>query len=76
MKFDGKDYPVQGAEVAPGSASSGHRVNDHTLEITDKIDGKTSDTERITLSSDLNTLTMTVLEEGHSKPDTLVFKRE
>src|SRR6202167_1493855 len=39
MKFDGKDYPVQGAEVTPGSASSGHRVNDHTLEITDKSNG-------------------------------------
>jgi hypothetical protein len=76
MKFDGKDYPVQSAEVAPGSASSGHRVNDHTLEITDKIGGKTTDTQRITLSPGLNTLTMTVQQAGHSKPDTLVFNRE
>jgi hypothetical protein len=76
MKFDGKDYPIQGAEVAPGSASSGHRVNDHTLEITDKINGKTTDTQRITLSPDLNTLTMTVQQAGHTKPDTLVFNRE
>ena len=76
MKFDGKDYPVQGAEVAPGSASSGHRVNDHTLEITDKINGKTTDTQRITLSPDLKTLTMTVQQAGHTKPDTLVFNRE
>jgi len=76
MKFDGKDYPVQGAEVAPGSASSGHRVNDQTLEITDKINGRTTDTQRITLSPDLNTLTMTVQQAGHSKPDALVFNRE
>jgi hypothetical protein len=76
MKFDGKDYPVEGAEVAPGSASSGRRVNDHTLEITDKIDAKTADTERITLSPDRNTLTMTVQQAGHSQPDTLVFNRE
>ncbi len=76
MKFDGKDYPVQGAEVAPGSASSGRRVNDHTLEITDKINGRTTDTQRITLSPDLNTLTMTVQQAGHSKPDALVFNRE
>ena len=76
MKFDGKDYPVQGAEVAAGSASSGHRVNDHTLEITDKINGRTTDTLRVRLSPDLNTLTMTVQQVGHSKPDTLVFHRE
>jgi hypothetical protein len=76
MKFDGKDYPVQGAEVAPGSSSSGHRVNDHTLQITDKIDGRTTDTQRITLSPDLHTLTMTVQQMGHSTPDTLVFDRE
>ena len=76
MKFDGKDYAVQGAEVAPGSASSGHRENDHTLEITDKINGRTTDTQRITLSPDRNTLTMTVKEAGHSKPDILVFNRE
>jgi hypothetical protein len=76
MKFDGKDYPVQGAEVVPGSASSGHQVNGHTLEITDKINGKTTDTQRITLSPDLNTLTMTVQQSGHRIPDTLVFNRE
>ena len=76
MKFDGKDYPVQGAEVAPGSASSGRKVNDHTVEIIDKINGRATDTQRIELSPDLNTLTMTVQQAGHSKPDTLVFNRE
>ena len=76
MKFDGQDYPVQGTEVAPGSASSGHRANDHTLEITDKINGKTIETQRITLSPDLKTLTMTVRQAEQSTPDTLVFNRE
>jgi hypothetical protein len=51
-------------------------VNDHALEITDKISGKTTDTERITLSPDLNTFTMTVQQAGHRMPDTLVFHRE
>jgi hypothetical protein len=76
MRFDGKDYPVESPEVAPGSTSSGHRATDHALEITDKISGKTTDTERITLSPDLNTLTMTVQQAGHRMPDTLVFHRE
>jgi hypothetical protein len=51
-------------------------VNDHTLEITDKVDGRTTDTQRIALSPDLNTLTMNVQQTGHSIPDTLVFNRE
>jgi hypothetical protein len=76
MKFDGKDYPVEGAEVAPGSASSGHRVNDHTLEITDKINGKTIDTQLIALSPDRKTLTMTVHRADQRTPSTLVFNRE
>jgi hypothetical protein len=76
MKFDGRDYPVQGTEVAPGSASSGHRVNKRTLEITDKISGKTIDTQRITLSPDLKTLTMTVQQPDQSTPNILVFNRE
>lgn len=76
LKFDGKDYPKQGPNVTTGSVSSGRRVNERTLEITDKINGKTTATEQIELSPDLKTLTMTVHTEGKSKPDILVFDRE
>lgn len=76
LKFDGKDYPKQGPNVEKGSVSSGRRVNERTLEITDKINGKTTETEQIELSPDLKTLTMTVHTEGKSKPDILVFDRE
>ena len=38
VKFDGKDYPNLGPNVVPGSASSVRRVNERTLEMTDKID--------------------------------------
>lgn len=76
LKFDGKDYPKQGPNVAKGSVSSGRRVNERTLEITDKINGKTTATEQIELSPDLKILTMTVHTEGKSKPDILVFDRE
>ena len=64
VKFDGKDYPNLGPNVVPGSASSVRRVNERTLEMTDKIDGKVMDAQQIELSSDLKTLTMTV----HSGP--------
>ena len=76
VKFDGKDYPNLGPNVAPGSASSARRVNERTLEMTDKIDGKVMDAQQIELSSDLKTLTMTVHTVGRSEPNILVFERQ
>ncbi len=77
MKFDGHDWPNEGSNAAPGSASSGRRVNDRSLEITDKLQGKITATRRIELSTDLKTLTMSILPVGESKPkNILVFERE
>jgi hypothetical protein len=81
MKFDGKDYPDpnpnQDPNADPGSASSGRRVNQRTLEITDEFKGKITATRQLELSSDLKTLTMTVRLEGQSRPkNILVFDRE
>jgi len=76
VKFDGKEYPRVAPHEAPGSTSSIRRVNDHTLEMTDKVNGKVMATEEIQLSSDLKTLTMTLHIEGRSKPNVLVFERQ
>lgn len=76
LKFDGKDYPNEGPNVAPGSVSSGRRVNERTLQLADKMNGKTVGTEEIELSPDHKTLTMTAHTEGRSKPNILVFDRE
>lgn len=76
MKFDGKDYAQVGKNVLDGSASSGHRVDERTLELTDKIKDKVTDTREITLSPDLKTLTMTVKPVGQTNPNVLVFDRE
>ncbi|HEY6290523.1 MAG TPA: hypothetical protein VI455_03050 [Terriglobia bacterium] len=59
MKFDGSDYPDLDPDAAPGSASSGRRLNERRLEITDKFKGKITGTRQIELSTDLKTLTMT-----------------
>lgn len=75
LKFDGKDYPNEGPNVAQGSVSSGRRVNERTLQLTDKMNGKTVGTEEIELSPDHKTLTMTVHAGGRSKPNILVFDR-
>jgi hypothetical protein len=76
MKFDGKDYPENGPNVPPGSVSSGHRVDERTLEITDKVQGKMLDTARAKVSPDGKTLTLTVQEAGQSKPLTVVYDKE
>jgi hypothetical protein len=76
MKFDGKDYPDTGPNVPAGSVSSGRRVDQRTLEMTDKIKGTVMDVTQFKLSPDLNTMTLTVRETGQSKPLTIVYDRQ
>ncbi len=76
VKFDGKDYPNTGPNVREGSVSMGRRVNEDTLEITDKFKGKITNTRQIKLSADSKTLTMTVQVPGRREPDVLVFERQ
>jgi hypothetical protein len=51
-------------------------VDEHTLEMTDKVGGKVIDSREIRVSPDGKTLTMTVHAPGRSEPDVLVFDRE
>ncbi len=75
VKFDGKDYPIVGAPIE-GLTSSVRRVDDRTLEITDKINGKIRQTEHIELSADLKTLTRTIRPVGQREPNIFVFERQ
>ena len=76
MNFDGKDYPQVGPNALPSSTTSARRVNDHTLEVTNKINDKVASTQEIALSSDGKTLTMTVRPAGRTAPNLLVFERQ
>jgi hypothetical protein len=76
VKFDGKDYPNAGPNVTAGSASTARRVNEDTLEMTDKLNGKITSTRQVQLSADRKTLTMTVHVPGRREPDILVFERQ
>jgi hypothetical protein len=76
MKFDGKDYAEKGPNVAPGSTTSGKRIDEHTMELTDKINGKVMDHERLEVSPDGKTLTMTIHETGQPKALTVVYDKE
>jgi len=78
IKLDGKDYP----DLDPnggnkGAAYSGRRVNERSLEITEKSNGKITGTRQIELSGDLKTLTVTVHLVGQDRPQSIfVYDRE
>jgi hypothetical protein len=72
VKLDGKAYPNK----RPGSFSSIRRVDEHTMEMTDKVGERVSDTRQISISADGKTLTMTVHAAGRSKSDVMVFDRK
>ena len=75
VKFDGRDYPNEGASVAREASSAARRLDERALVITDKLGGKVTDTEDVVLSTDLKTLTMTVHVAGREQPIVLVFER-
>jgi hypothetical protein len=78
IKFDGNDHPDLDANGGDtGSAYSGRRANQRSLEITEKFKGKITGTRQIELSEDLKTLTVTVHLVGQNRPQSiLVYDRE
>jgi hypothetical protein len=76
MKFDGKDYADSGPNMPGGAATSGRRVNEGTLNLTSKIDGKVTGTQEMTVSPDRKTLTVTARPPGAGMPNVYVFDRE
>ena len=78
IKFDGNDHPdldPNGGDI--GTAYSGRRVSERSLEITEKSKGKVTGTRQIELSGDLKTLTVTVRLVGQNRPQSiLVYDRE
>lgn len=75
VKFDGKDYVSGGSNAPKGFTASARRVDQHTMEVTGKVNGKTALTELMSLSSDLKTLTMTQ-QMGGREPNVLVLERQ
>lgn len=75
--FDGKDYPVTGD---PGSDMRSYKkINDHTLELTDKKDGKPTIVGRIVVSANGKTRTVTIRamdSEGHMMRSTAVYDKQ
>lgn len=76
LKFDGKDYVYERPNVKAKFAASIRRVDERTLAVTDKVDGKLAATEEIKISPDRNVLTITIQQAGQTKPEIRVFDRE
>jgi hypothetical protein len=76
MQFDGKDYPIVGGNAPEGYTGSAHRVNERTIEITDKLKDKQLDTQQMEVSPDGKTLTFTVSIPSRDKPQIQVLERE
>jgi hypothetical protein len=77
-KLDGDDHPYLDPNGGDkGSAYSGRRANERSLEVTEKFKGKITGTRQIELSADLKTLTITERQVGQSRPKSvLVFDRQ
>ena len=76
MNFDGKEYTEKGPNVAPGSTSSGKRVDTNTLELIDKVKGQVMDHTKFEVSPDGKVLTLTVHEQGQPKSMTIVYDKQ
>jgi len=76
-KFDGKDYPVSGD--ANTDARSYKRIDDHTLELTGKKDGKVVTKGRIVVSADGKSRTVTTSgtdSTGKTEKNTAVYDKQ
>ena len=76
-KFDGKDYPVTGDPNQ--NARAYKKVDDHTLEMTAKKDGKVTVSGRVVVSADGKTRTVTVGgtdEDGKKFQSKVVYDKQ
>ena len=71
-KFDGKDYPVEGADYIITNAYT--VIDDHHYQIVVKVEGHHTATAHVEVSTDGKTLT-TVTTEGDRKTTT-VYERQ
>ena len=75
LNFDGKEYAEQGPNVPAGSMTSGKRMDAHSFELTDKINGKVMDHAKFDVTPDGKTMTVTVHETGQPNPQSYVYDK-
>lgn len=75
-KFDGKDNPVKGDPTRDTAALK--KINDHTIEIVNKKDGKVTTTNRTVFSKDGKTRSATTTgtnAKGEKVNNTVVYEK-
>jgi hypothetical protein len=76
FKLDGKEYTPTGPRVAKGTTVTANKIDDHNMELTYKLKGKTTETDKWEVSADGKTLKQTVTYAGVNKPEVDVYDRE
>jgi hypothetical protein len=76
LKFDGKDYPVNGPTVPPEYTLSMKRTGPRSLQITEKVHGRTVYTDAFSISADGKTLTTESAAPGSSEKTRAVYDRQ
>jgi hypothetical protein len=76
FKLDGKEYTPTGPRVAKGMAVSAKKTDDHKIELTYTMKGKTIETDSWEASADGKTLTDTITYPGINKQEVDVFDRQ
>ena len=76
IKFDGKDYPHEGPRQMAGETSCAKRIDNYTIQLTDKVNGKVRSTQEVQVSQDGRTLTDTIHRSGDEKPLVLVYEKQ
>jgi hypothetical protein len=76
FKLDGKEYTPKGPRVPPGMTVAAKKIDDHSMELTYKLKGKTIETDKYEVSADGKTLTQTATYPGVSNPETDIYDRE
>ena len=76
FKLDGKDYSPKGPRVAKGRTVSAKAMGADKIEMTHKLNGKTTETDLWEISADGKTLTETVTFAGESKKEVDIFDRQ
>jgi hypothetical protein len=76
FKLDGKEYTPKGPRVPKGLTVAAKKIDDHSMELTYKLNGKTTETDKLEVSADGKTLTQTVTYAGVNKPEIDVWNRE
>jgi hypothetical protein len=76
FKLDGKEYTPKGPRVPKGVTVTAKKIDANSMELTYKLNGKTTETDKLEVSADGKTLTQTVAYAGVSKPEIDVWNRE